>query len=50
MLLSDRPHDQARALAHARGEVLRSSGREFDPGIVEVFLDVPNADWERMRA
>jgi len=44
-LLCDRPHDFARALAHARTEVSRWSGSEFDPQIVEVLLNVPDEDW-----
>jgi putative two-component system response regulator len=49
MFIADRPHDWGRALAHARAEVSRWSGSEFDPRIVEVLLDVPDGEWERAR-
>ncbi len=40
LLISDRPHDWARALAAARTGVLRWSGCQFDPHVIEVFLSI----------
>jgi len=40
LLISDRPHDWARALAAARTGVLRWSGCQFDPHVIEVFLSL----------
>ncbi len=42
LLISDRPHDRARALAVTRTEITRWSGREFDPQVVEVFSSIPD--------
>jgi len=42
LLISDRPHDRARALAAARTTIAHWSGRQFDPHIIEVFLNVPD--------
>ena len=41
-LISDRPHHMAHAIAATRTEVLRWSGRQFDPHVVEVFMSVPD--------
>ncbi len=40
LLINDRPHDGARALAAARTGILRWSGNQFDPHVIEVFLSV----------
>jgi HD-GYP domain-containing protein (c-di-GMP phosphodiesterase class II) len=47
MLVQDRPHREARAFAAARAEIRHWSGRQFDPRIVEVLLNVPDEDWKR---
>jgi HD-GYP domain-containing protein (c-di-GMP phosphodiesterase class II) len=47
MMVRDRPHRGARAYAAARAEIQHWSGRQFDPGIVEVLLNVPDEDWTR---
>jgi diguanylate cyclase (GGDEF)-like protein len=38
-MLCDRPYRDARALAEARDEIRRLSGRQFDPRLVALFLD-----------
>ncbi len=38
---SDRPYRRALPLSAARQEILRESGRQFDPKVVEVFLSIP---------
>jgi putative nucleotidyltransferase with HDIG domain len=45
MLVHDRPHRGERAFVAARTEIQHWSGRQFDPGIVEVFMNVPDEDW-----
>ena len=47
MLVLDRPHRGALAFAVAREEINHWSGRQFDPRIVDVFLNVPDEDWKR---
>ena len=47
MLVQDRPHRGARAFAVARAEIQHWSDRQFDPRIVDVFLNVPDEDWKR---
>jgi putative nucleotidyltransferase with HDIG domain len=40
MFISDRPHHWKHGLAAARREVQRSSGRQFDPHVIQLFLSV----------
>jgi len=49
-ITSDRPYRKARSIDVARKEVLRCSGTQFDPEVVEVFLKFPNALWSELRA
>jgi putative nucleotidyltransferase with HDIG domain len=46
----DRPYRKARSFDVARAEILRCSGSQFDPGIVEIFLTIPNELWQELRA
>ena len=48
-ITSDRPYRRARPFADAREEIVRCSGTQFDPAIVEAFLSVPAEEWERIR-
>jgi putative nucleotidyltransferase with HDIG domain len=48
-MISDRPYRSALSIQHARGEVKRCSGTQFDPEIVEVFLSVPENTWLDLR-
>ena len=48
-ITSDRPYRKARTIDVAREEVLRCSGSQFDPGVVEVFLKFPNGLWHDLR-
>ena len=43
------PYRSAWSLKAARAEIERSSGRQFDPEIVRVFLEMPDAIWEDLR-
>jgi putative nucleotidyltransferase with HDIG domain len=49
-ITSDRPYRKARGFDAAREEVLRCSGTQFDPAVVEVFLKIPNELWQEMRS
>jgi putative nucleotidyltransferase with HDIG domain len=48
-ITSDRPYRAARSFDAARKEILRCSGTQFDPGVVEVFLKIPNELWHELR-
>ncbi len=48
-MVSDRPYRRALPIAHARGEVQRCSGTQFDPKVVEVFMAVPEQHWLDLR-
>jgi putative nucleotidyltransferase with HDIG domain len=49
-ITSDRPYRKARGFDAAREEILRCSGTQFDPGVVEVYLKIPNELWHELRA
>ena len=46
---SDRPYRKGRSFAEAREEIRRCSGRQFDPKVVKVFLQVPEERWTNLR-
>ncbi len=45
-MISDRPYRKALSITHAREEVERCSGTQFDPKVVEVFLAMPDTGVE----
>ncbi len=49
-ITSDRPYRVARTFDAAREEILRCSGTQFDPAVVEVYLRIPNEVWLALRA
>jgi putative nucleotidyltransferase with HDIG domain len=49
-ITSDRPYRRARSFDAAREEILRCSGTQFDPTVVEVFLKIPNELWHELRS
>ncbi len=49
-ITSDRPYRKARSFDAARQEILRCSGTQFDPTVVEAFLKIPNELWHELRA
>jgi putative nucleotidyltransferase with HDIG domain len=49
-ITSDRPYRKAKSFDEARQEILRCSGTQFDPNVVEVFLKIPNELWHELRA
>lgn len=48
-MTSDRPYRKALPFKVAREEIIRCSGTQFDPRIVEAFLSVPPYEWEEIR-
>ena len=46
---SDRPYRKAQSIAAARKEIELWAGRQFDPSIVKVFLEMPDNIWEDLR-
>jgi putative nucleotidyltransferase with HDIG domain len=46
---SDRPYRPAQPFSAARDEMIRWSGRQFDPKVVETFLSMPESIWEDLR-
>jgi putative nucleotidyltransferase with HDIG domain len=48
-ITSDRPYRPAQSLKAAKAEILNWSGRQFDPEIVKVFLEMPDKIWEDLR-
>jgi putative two-component system response regulator len=45
-MTSDRPYRKALSFQAVRDEVMRCSGQQFDPKLVEVFLSIPKVSWE----
>lgn len=48
-IISDLPYRPAQSLGAAREEIRAWSGRQFDPEIVKVFLEMPDKIWDRLR-
>lgn len=48
-MISDRPYRKALPIDHARKEILRCSGTQFDPKVVETFLALPDSLWKELR-
>jgi putative nucleotidyltransferase with HDIG domain len=48
-MISDRPYRKALPMSHAREEIRRCSGTQFDPKVVEVFLGIPEQHWMELR-
>ena len=49
-MTSDRPYRLAGGFDAARAEILRCSGTQFDPAVVETFLKIPNELWHELRS
>jgi len=47
-MTSDRPYRRALRYEDARAEIVRNSGLQFDPKVVEVFLSIPPEEWKAM--
>jgi len=48
-MISDRPYRKALPMRHARDEIRRCAGTQFDPKVVEVFLAIPEQHWIELR-
>jgi len=48
-MISDRPYRRALPMAHAKDEIRRCAGTQFDPKIVAVFLAIPDRHWQELR-
>ncbi len=48
-MISDRPYRRALPMSHARDEIQRCSGSQFDPNVVEVFMSIPERHWLELR-
>jgi putative nucleotidyltransferase with HDIG domain len=48
-MISDRPYRKALSISHAREEIQRCAGTQFDPVVVEVFLAMPDTLWNELR-
>jgi HD-GYP domain-containing protein (c-di-GMP phosphodiesterase class II) len=46
---SNRPYRAAQPIEKVREEIKLWSGRQFDPDIVKVFLEMPDNIWEDLR-
>jgi putative nucleotidyltransferase with HDIG domain len=49
-ITSDRPYRVARTFDAARDEIIRCSGTQFDPVVVEAYLKIPNELWLELRS
>ncbi len=48
-ITSDQPYCTARSFSAACEEIISGSGRQLDPGIVKVFLTIPESIWHSLR-
>ena len=49
-ITSDRPYRKARTFEEARAEILRCSGTQFDPAVVEIMLNISSDLWHELRS
>ncbi len=47
-MTSDRPYRRALPFSTAKAEIIRESGRQFDPKVVQAFLSIPENVWGRI--
>ncbi len=48
-ITSDRPYRKGQPFEVATAEIIKGSGSQFDPSVVDVFLSVPRERWEKAR-
>jgi response regulator RpfG family c-di-GMP phosphodiesterase len=48
-MTSDRPYRRALPFSAAKAEIMRESGRQFDPEVVRAFLSISENVWEKIR-
>ena len=49
-ITSDRPYRRASSFAAARGEIARCAGTQFDPDVVNAYLELPDKLWNDLRS
>ena len=49
-MTSDRSYRRALPFSSAHAEIIRESGRQFDPEVVKAFLSVPKEVWARIQS
>jgi response regulator RpfG family c-di-GMP phosphodiesterase len=49
-ITSDRPYRRALPFVVAREEIVRQSGKQFDPAVVSAFLAIDESTWHELRA
>jgi putative nucleotidyltransferase with HDIG domain len=48
-IVSDRPYRRGRPLSYAREEIQRVSGSQFDPRVVQAFMEISDEEWLALR-
>jgi HD-GYP domain-containing protein (c-di-GMP phosphodiesterase class II) len=48
-MTSDRPYRKALPYERAREEIVKFGGTQFDPSVVEIFLAIPESEWDAIR-
>ncbi len=48
-MISDRPYRKALPISHAKEEIQRCSGTQFDPKVVDVFVKMESSLWTELR-
>lgn len=48
-ITSDRPYRAAQSFEAAKEELVRCSGTQFDPAVIEAFLSIPLQEWKAIR-
>ncbi|OYT70908.1 MAG: hypothetical protein CFK49_11555 [Armatimonadetes bacterium JP3_11] len=48
-MTSDRPYRKALSFAEAREEIIRCAGKQFDPEMVKLFLEIPEEELRLIR-
>ncbi len=49
-ITSDRPYRRGQRFEAALKEIIKGSGTQFDPSIVDIFLSLPQERWEKARS
>src|SRR5713101_2620246 len=44
-MTSDRPYRRGLPMSHARDEIRRCAGTQFDPRVVEIYMSIPEQHW-----
>jgi response regulator RpfG family c-di-GMP phosphodiesterase len=48
-ITNDRPYRKCRTYEVARAEIVKCSGTQFDPAVVQAWLRIPQAEWDAIR-